>query len=231
MKLLQLSLFIMLALLSGCRRASLIEHEKPGMLADDSFFVDSKCYNNASCVPAAITGFDPSLDSIQSPPDSLGGLTPAYPLAVTTRNWFQEIPDFQAVFVDRCLVTTYTRYLVVVDGTVQLVDSVEDLASLYAPVNSESEALSYALASTGLSARFDLESIDNIQIFNDPLEETFVKKTGESFVVHLFDTSMCGCGPHIVGSIEVTVNIDGTIIIGSPTDAYSDPALDAICAD
>jgi hypothetical protein len=231
MKLFLISLFVGLALLSGCRRAELIEHEEPNMVANDSFFVDSKCYNDASCVPSSIAGFDPALDSIHTPPDSLGGLTPVNPVAVTTRSWFQELPGFQAVFVDRCLTTTYTRYLVVVNETLQMVDSVEGLAAIYAPIDSEPEALSYALAATGFSALYNLESIENIQVYSDPLEETFISKSSEAFIIHLFDTSMCGCGPHIVKSVDITVNTDGSILIGSPVDAYSDPALDAICAD
>lgn len=231
MKILLFSMFVLLALLSGCRSAEIIEHEKPGLVADDSFFVDSKCYNNASCVPPSIAGFDPSLDSLHSPPDIIGGLNPEYSIAVTTRSWFQEIPGFQAIHVDRCLTTTYTRYLVAIDGTVQLVDSVESLAALYAPIESEPEALSYALAATGFSALYDLSSIENIQVYSDPLEETIVRKAGEAYIVHLFDTSMCGCGPHIVKSVEVTVNPDGTVSSGDPIDAYSDPTLDAICAD
>ena len=125
----------------------------------------------------------------------------------------------------------YIRYLVLFEGQIQLVDSVDGLASLFAPIDSAEEALSYAVATSGLSALYDINETPDLKLYTTPVEETFVKETGDGYLVHLFHTYLCGCGPHIVRSMDVTVSKDGTITISEPVEAFSDPQYDGLCVD
>jgi hypothetical protein len=135
------------------------------------------------------------------------------------------------MYIKPCLSTRHVRYVAEVGGELQLLDSVESMAAVYAPIESAEEALSYALATTGYSAVYDLESTPNLKLLVDPLEETYVAETPEGYTVHLFDTFLCGCGPHIIRSVEVQVSQDGKLTQSQPVDAFRDPAIDDLCVD
>ena len=50
----------------------------------------------------------------------------------------------------------YVRYAIMQDGQLKVLKSIADLQQAYAPIESEDEALSYALAATGLGVRYGL---------------------------------------------------------------------------
>jgi len=237
MKRILIQFCVLLLALTSCsfpqfkRTPEIIEHDPPVLSVDDSYFVSTKCYNNLSCLPDGLISTDPQYDHLGKAPDLLGGLTPSFPLAVLNSNWYQPIPDVQFMYVKPCLSTRHVRYVARVEGELVLLDSVESMAGVYAPIESAEEALSYALATTGYSAVYDLENTPNLKLLVEPLEETFVAETPEGYTVHLFDTFLCGCGPHIIQSIEVQVSRDGKITQNPPVDAYRDPAMDDLCVD
>jgi hypothetical protein len=164
-------------------------------------------------------------------PAILGGLDPSLPLARASTVLHYGEGEIDAVYVNQCLADQYIRYLVLFEGQIQLVDSVDGLASLFAPIDSADEALSYAVATSGLSALYDINETPDLKLYTTPVEETFVKETGDGYLVHLFHTYLCGCGPHIVRSMDVTVSKDGTITISEPVEAFSDPQYDGLCVD
>jgi hypothetical protein len=237
MKLVLVQFCVLLLALTSCsfpqftRTPDIIQHDPPILSVDDSYFVSTNCYNDLSCLPVKFITTDPQYDHLGKAPDILGGLTPSIPLAVLTSNWYQPIPDVQFMYVKPCLSTRHVRYVARVGGELVLVDSVESMAAVYAPIESDEEALSYALATTGYSAVYDLESTPNLELLVDPLEETFVTETSEGYTVHLFDTFLCGCGPHIIRSVEVQVSRDGKVTQSQPVDAFRDPAIDDLCID
>jgi len=97
------------------------------------------------------------------------------------------------------------------NGDFQLLDSISKLRKMYAPIESEEEALSYALAGTGLSAYYDLNISKEYEYYVDKIEDTYVFKDGEDFLVHLYDYRRCGCGQHETYTVDVRVNHDGHI--------------------
>ena len=131
----------------------------------------------------------------------------------------------------RCLRNQFIRYLVFREGSIELVDSVDKLSQIYAPIDSADEALSYAIAATGYTALFDLGNRKKLEFYNPLIEPTSVTSADGSYKVTLFNTYLCGCGPHIIYSIDVTVNRDGTIEAADPQPAYSNPENDGLCID
>lgn len=197
---------------------------------DNSYFAGLGCFESPGCLPEELKNLEDPIGIINEPGDMLGGLTPAVPLAVTLTVRHDDV-TIPAVYVKRCLSKGYVRYLVVVDGEMRLIDSIEGLAAQFAPIDSEEEALSYAIAATGFSAVNDLQKSPKPKLYSDTVEETFVKSTDSGYIVHLFDAYLCGCGPHIIPSIDVTVQKDGSIELSEPVDAFSDPKLDGMCID
>lgn len=225
-------LVIALFFITGCGASQkVIQHPAPSLKVDNSYFSSLGCFSDPSCLPRELQDIAHPIDNISEPADILGGLTPAFPLAVATTHGFTSEDEIPAVYVKRCMVQQYVRYLVIVDEEIHLVDSIEGLASIYAPLDSPDEALSYAIASTGSSAVYDLYENRELKFYVDAPEETFVREVNGGYLVHLFNTFLCGCGPHIVKSVNVTVKTDGAITLSDAVDVYSDPELDGLCID
>ncbi len=228
---------VLLLALTSCnfpqfkRTPNIIQHDPPILSVDDAYFISNNCYNDLSCLPAGLISTDPQYDHLGKAPDLLGGLTPSVPLAILTSNWYQPIPDVQFMYIKPCLSTRHVRFLAQVDGELILLDSIETMSAVFAPIESANEALSYALATTGYSAVYDLESTPDLKLLVDSLEETYVAETPEGYTVHLFDTFLCGCGPHIMRSVEVQVTREGKVTKSPPVDAFRDPAIDDLCVD
>ena len=197
---------------------------------DNSYFAGLGCFESTDCLPEELKALEAPIGIISEPGDMLGGLTPTVPLAaaMTVRHDDVTIP---AVYVKRCLSKAYIRYLIAVDGEMRLIDSLEGLAAQFAPIDSEEEALSYAIAATGFSAVNDLHKSPKPKLYAETVEETYVKPVDGGYVVHLFNTYLCGCGPHIARSVNVTVHMDGSIELSEFEEAFSDPELDGMCID
>jgi hypothetical protein len=198
---------------------------------DNSYFEGLGCFKSNDCLPEELRTLEYPVGIIEEPGNILGGLTPVIPLAVAITNNYDPEVKIPSVYVKRCSTQLYVRYLVYVEGNIHLIDSIEGLAAQFAPIESPEEALSYAIAATGLSAVNDLRKSPKPKLYSDDVKETYVKAAGEGYTVHLFDTYLCGCGPHITHSVDVMVNRDGTIQLSEPVDAFSDPQYDGICID
>lgn len=232
-----LKLSAIVLVLVSCRLSQLnlfnqvTEYDQPELKIDNTYFTDLGCFNSTNCLPEELRNIEYPITSIYAPHSLYGGLEPQLPLAITSVVSFDREIEIPAVYTEKCMAAFYIRYLIYVDGEIRLIDSAEGMAELFAPIESEDEALSYAIALTGYSALYDLDQHPEYKVYNKPLVESFSKYDGEKFTVHLFDTFICGCGPHIIESVDVTVNQDGTISLSEPLDAYSDPETEGLCID
>jgi hypothetical protein len=198
---------------------------------DYQYFVDQKILYNLENIPDVLAGIDLANVFIGRTDDLLGGLDPKYPIILLAFQSFNPDSQSTGVYSRGCLIHQDINYLVKRDNEVQLVGSLQEMMNLYAPIESENEALSYALAVTGYGAIYDLENHPDYKVISSPLEESYVKRTDDGFIVHLFDTFMCGCGPHITPAVDVLVRTDGTIAEVGRYDAFRDPELDQVCFD
>ncbi len=228
---------VLVVVLSACSLPSIslfkkiINHDPPELTVDNSYFADLACEYDPACLPPEMQRLDHPIGMVREPSNVLGGLDPAYPMIVASTVVHYGDEEFPAVYINKCLGDQYIRYVIVVEGEPQLVDSVEQMAALYAPIESENEALSYAIATTGFSAVYDLHNFPRPKIYMNPIEETYVSEVEDAYLVHLFYTYLCGCGPHINRAVDVTVRKDGSISLSEFTEAYSDPKLDGMCVD
>ena len=110
----------------------------------------------------------------------------------------------------------YETLVLLRDGEFQLTGLIPELQAVFAPVESANEALSYALAATGLYARYGIETHECTSVdcyLADTIEDTHVDETEGGYVVHLFSDyePPCGCGTHITCAVRVSVTREGQI--------------------
>ncbi|PKN98684.1 MAG: hypothetical protein CVU42_10730 [Chloroflexi bacterium HGW-Chloroflexi-4] len=235
----RLFVFVGLAvmLLASCRLSqinpfkSIEEYPAPEFTFDNTRFAELGCFDSPDCLPANLESIEFPVDWIYPLDNAYGGLDPKLPMAQAGNMGFAEDPAIPSVYIQGCMGTYYVRYLVEVDGEIQLVDSAEGLKDLFAPIESEDEALSYAVAVTGLTPLNDLNSHPFYKRYTRPLVESHSIFDGNLFTVNLYDDYICGCGPHIVTMVTVTVQQDGTFSKSEPINAFSDPKTNGMCID
>lgn len=177
-------------------------------------------------------------DRLYEAPDMMGGLTPAYPMAVChympyyrpdVADW-SRIPQSEYFFNVGGPMPELVRYLVFKDGNFQLIKNPEEFRAAFAPVESADEALGFTLALDSLYAEYDQKADKNNFYEVETLEDTHVEVTG-GYLVHVFDYQFFGCGPHYYYAVEKAVKRDGAIQEESRTKIFRDPRLDDLCQD
>lgn len=229
---------VLLALCAACapRLPEIVHFEPPDMPAIDlsPFLADGCQVDSAGYLTCPVESPPAELECtyLQAPGALLGGLQPAYPLVECQLGYDRYKPDSTTyIFEKGCLDHRWVQYAVFRDGRYQILPALADFQSLFAPVETSSEALSYALAVTGLQARFDLETSPEYKYEVDRIDETRVEETEGGYRVYLFSYSTCGCGPHYFRQIAVDVSRDGQIAFSAPADLFRDPKLDKVCGD
>ena len=110
-------------------------------------------------------------------------------------------------------------------------DNTDELAKLFAPIETPEEALSYAIATTGLSAVYDTDLPRSYRFLVDKIEDTHVAQTSTGYEVFLYDDYLCGCGPHTVSLVKVQVTTEGKVSLMEPVPVFQDPKNDDLCID
>lgn len=165
--------------------------------------------------------------------DYLGGLNPSHPINIcwVLGSGGNFLAEEAYVYRTGCLLPRYARYVIERDGGFVLIRSEDELRKVYTPITSRDEALSYALAATGLSAYFGFEAPNGFRYFVDQLEDSHVVETDQGYLVYLFDYKLCGCGPHTTSYVEVFVSADGSIEERERSPLFEDPEQDQLCID
>jgi hypothetical protein len=212
-----------------------INHPQPELSAKPSAFDDSGCreqYGRWICAPESPLG-QLGCEQIRPPGEVLSGLQPNYPIRVclAQRDASEPLAEGEYIYRDGCLLADYVRYVILEDGQMRLLKSLADLQQVYAPIETEDEALSYALAASGLGVRYGITAQPDLRYFVDQIEDTYVEKVPEGFRVHLFDYKLCGCGPHPTYTVDVLVSNDGQLQELNREKIYEDPAEDKLCVD
>jgi hypothetical protein len=177
-------------------------------------------------------------DRIQAPSDLLGGLEPALPIAQCLVEPFRhpdqpDSTDAEGEYIYRTggLMPVYVRYVIIQDGQFRLIKSEEQFGEVFAPVESENEALSYALALRNMSAYYGIELNPEYEYFVDELEDTYVERSPDGYLVHLYFYQFFGCGPHLTYAIDLRITDQGMIEEMNREAVYKDPSEDTLCVD
>jgi hypothetical protein len=189
-------------------------------------------YGRWICAPESQLG-QLGCEQIRPAGEILSGLQPSYPMFVclVQREAGKPLAESDYIYREGCLLAEYVRYVIQENGELRLLKSLADLQQVYAPVETEDEALSYALAASGLGVRYGITADPNLRYFVDEIEDTHVETVPEGFRVHLFDYKLCGCGPHPTYTVDVLVTKDGQVQELSREKVYEDPAEDKLCVD
>jgi hypothetical protein len=165
--------------------------------------------------------------SLASPGIYLGGMEPAFPLYIC----WNDQADRGYIYREGCLRPQFLNYVLWENDSYRLITSQAELAATYAPILTKNEALSYAMAATGLAAYFDLQPVRSLRYFTKKLEDTHVEVTPDGYAVHLYDYALCGCGPHTTSSVTILVRQDGGLEELERQPVFEDPEQDGLCID
>jgi hypothetical protein len=210
-------------------------HPQPEISPIAVVFDDSSCpeeNGRQTCIPEGALGAL-GCEEVRLPGQVLDGLQPAYPLrlCLAAHQPGERLAEGEFIYREGCLMSEYIRYVVIKDGGFVLLKSLADLQQAYAPIESEDEALSYALAASGLGVRYGLTTQPDLRYFVDQLEDTHIETMPQGYQVRLFDYKLCGCGPHPTYAVDVLVTSDGQLRELKREKIYEDPAEDNLCVD
>jgi hypothetical protein len=104
-----------------------------------------------------------------------------------------------------------TAYVITRDGKKELVTSLDTVRTLFAPIDSDKEALAYALIASGLYEQYGQKQTSENEYLAKKIEDSYVETTDAGYVVHLFDFRFCGCGKHETSAVAIQVSKDGDV--------------------
>lgn len=140
-----------------------------------------------------------------------GGLQPPYGVMECIHEG--DRPPNREYFKQPLGMDTRFRSLVVFqDEKFRLFIKKSEFKDIFAPVESAEEAISYAMAMTSLSARFDINPNDGVEYLVDVIEETHAEEIPGGYLVYLFDSDRkMGCDIHLFYAVKVLVTRDGEV--------------------
>jgi len=179
-------------------------------------------------------------NDILIPSNLMGGLEPAYPIAICQIDLFAgaQTPNIESEiergeFISHLggLSRSYIRYVVFQNGEYRLLKTEDEFRNVYTPIESPEEALSYVLAVTRYSASYGLEYDPSMKYEVGTLEDTHVTSESDGYILHLYFYQFYGCGPHWTSAVDVHVSFEGAIKEIGQTQVFRDPNLDDLCVD
>jgi len=236
-------LSIILILLVGCGVPTITNHPKPDLKVDFTPFEDAGCPTNEYgyyhfCAEESEL-YDLGCDRLAPVSDMMGGLDPAYPMAVCLyvpmgRSDVADpynTPESEYFFNIGGPMPMLVRYAIALDGEFQLVKNADEFASTFAPVESPEEALGFAIAVLDVYASYGMAYDPKFKYKVSSLEDTYVESVADGYIVHAFDYQFFGCGPHYYYAVDVMVTFDGQVEPLEWIKIYRDPELDDLCQD
>lgn len=230
-------LFILLAFtIVSCQIVpvvKIINHDKPDLRVDAQPFKEANCTSTGSDQYECKEGselFDLGCTYVGVDP-LLGGLQPDYPVATCSFYISPSGQDADCLFTSGGMLRACRRLVIVKEGGFQVVESYQELLSIYAPITSPEEALSLVLAGRKVTAYFGQERKSNYAYSVGRIEDTHVDTVEAGYVVHVFDYSLFGCGPHETYAVEIQVSQDGNMEEINRYSIYRDPSEDGLCVD
>lgn len=219
-------LFILLAACTGTPQ--FINHEPPSLTVSSDAFNDAETLAPLGC------------DEVQAPSSLVGGLNPAYPIALCIIRYIpgegseelrDETESGQFFYYTGGLLGNYVGYIIHQNGEFVLLKTEEDFRKVFAPIESSEEALSYVLAVRNLMAYYGLKYDPGYEYEVGVVEDTYVTPEPGGYLVHLFYDQVFGCGPHWTSAVDMRVSAEGNVEEAASQPIFRDPNLDELCVD
>ena len=233
---------LLLLLVACTSKPQFINHTSPDMPVAFDEFTNAGCPAGTS--DQACGGDSPLADfgcnDILIPSDLMGGLEPAYPIAICQIDLFAgaQTPNIESEIERGEFIThlgglsrSYIRYVVFQNGEYRLIKTEDEFRNVYAPIESPEEALSYVLAVTRYSAAYGMEYDPSMEYEVGTLEDTHVTAASDGYTLHLYYHQFYGCGPHWTSAVDVHVSFEGAIKEIAQRQVFRDPSLDELCVD
>lgn len=233
----------LLLVLAACTsKPQFINHTSPDMTVAFDEFRNAGCPAGTSDQPCGANSSlsDFGCNDILIPSNLMGGLEPAYPIAICqidlfagaqTPNIESEIEQGEYIYHLGGLSRSYIRYVFFQNGEYRLLKTKDEFQNIYAPIESPEEALSYVLAVTRYSAYYGLEYDPSMEYEVRTLEDTHVISESDGYILHLYFYQFYGCGPHWTTAVDVHISFEGAIKEIAQTQVFRDPNLDELCVD
>jgi WD40 repeat protein len=217
-------------------------HTPPEVVVDVNTFSDAGCafdeHGRGTCPSGSLLA-GLGCDLVERP---FGGLEPSYPAAICWGRTFSHSPwgDTQGN-EGRCRLEAvfgweraFFCYVVFQDGQFVLLGTEDEFREVFAPVETDKEALSYALAvmagrrSTvwgSLRQYYGLQLNPELEYAVDVLEDTHVETTVDGYLVHLFLYDEWDCvGYPDIYAVDLHVTFQGYVEQVSRELVYRDPS-------
>ncbi|MDQ1262154.1 MAG: hypothetical protein QG575_1335 [Euryarchaeota archaeon] len=117
----------------------------------------------------------------------------------------------EGIVREGCMMPLFRKYIAKQGEEFQLIESIEEFQSIFAPVETKEEALAFAVALTSSLPRYDTSVPEGYFPVSSSITPTYAKETEGGYIVHLFDSELCGCGSHPYYAIEYLVSKAGHV--------------------
>jgi hypothetical protein len=189
----------------------------PGSMAsyirnDSNAFIDAGCLAEDYSLNCDSLGLDERFSCMQIINASLAleNLSPQLPI-VECLYLSKDYNSQEGILREGCMMPLLRKYIVKQGEEFQLIESSEDFRSIFAPVETKDEALAYAVALTSSLPRYDTSVPEGYFPVSSSIKPTYAKETEGSYLVHLFDKEICGCGSHPYFAIDYLVTKAGNV--------------------
>ena len=199
---------------------------------DSNAFIDAGCFVDGYHLDCSNLGLDQQFGCIwiSNASAALGNLSPALSLVeCLVRSEDYNFNSSEGIIREGCMMPMYRRFIAMQDGEYKLISTKEEFQSLFAPVETKEEALSFAVALTSSLPKYDASVPEGYFPVASLIEPTYMEETDEGFEVRLFDYEVCGCGSHPYYAIDYSVTKDGNVTELSRQKVYDSNSI--ICMD
>jgi hypothetical protein len=211
-----------------------------GKSIDTNAFIDADCTADVYNLNCSNLGLDKQFGCIQisNASTALGSLSPKLPMvkclfrkpALTLYpSGDKDYNSKEGIVREGCMFSGYRSYIVKQDEEFKLIRTKEEFQSMFAPVETQEEAMSFAVALTGSILKYDTSAPEGYFPVASPIKPTYVEETDGRFKVHLFHRESCGCGTHPYYAIDYIITRAGNVTELSRQKVYD--SNHKICVD
>lgn len=189
----------------------------PGSIAseienDSNGFIDAGCLAEDYNLNCDSLGLEERFGCMRivNASQELENLSPQLPV-VECLYLGKESGGFQGILREGCMMPLFRKYIAKQGEEIKLIESIDDFRSEFAPVETKEEALAFAIALTSSLPRYDTSVPEGYFLVSPAIVPTYANETEEGYIVHLFDSELCGCGTHPYYAVDYLVSRDGNV--------------------
>ena len=135
---------------------------------------------------------------------------------------FNYASSFNCLKIGEGMITGCYQMLIKKDNQIVLISNAEDLKRVFAPVDNEEEAISFACALTHSIPLYDFDLSRKNKYLKKCIFKSHVNKVRNGYIVNLFHYNHFGCPPHQMCQFTYLVKRSGDVVMLSEEIIYED---------